>query len=139
MQKSVANYFYNYYYLFVFVITLSIFIYLYYCIRIYSTDYNGYYLADCQILTGTLSFFHDYLILTNDNDDIKVLIPKGKVIRSTTDGIVKIDVTGNKKNEFIAYQYDLDKTFHILKAKSVESRLYLAAIYAANSTNHKEV
>ncbi len=99
---------------------------------VYSLDFTGYRLSSCQQFSDTLFGFSRYLLLekVDDPSDVKVVVPTGVVVAINRVDIVVPDAA----NADLSYStYRIHKRFAEIRASSLESRLQLAALYAATS------
>jgi hypothetical protein len=95
---------------------------------LHSTSDLGFHLCDQQQLDDTLIGFTQYLLLTN-NDEMKVLVPRGIVQRSSGGQVaMKLAATFTCLE---MYSYDVHPRFRCLEAPCIASRLHLACLYAA--------
>ncbi|KAI8821026.1 uncharacterized protein EV422DRAFT_595226 [Fimicolochytrium jonesii] len=103
-----------------------------------SVEHMGYKLAATQQLPDTLPFFSHYLVLEQiTNDDfaaapVKLLVPDGDVVINGCATSVLLPSDANAKLEYFAY--DKHPRLDCFVAKSIVSRLHLAAIFAATGT-----
>jgi hypothetical protein len=114
--------------------------------RLASKDYAGYALAQQQQLADTLPGFSQYLVLEPSDallsqhpwgGPVKVLIPTGAVSRDEG-GVVSVRAAASAGAARSSCAFDVHARFGELRARSVASRLQLAALYAASDTGVAE-
>jgi hypothetical protein len=99
---------------------------------IVSCNFAGYVVLENQNLQG-LHGFNQYLLISNGMTT-RILIPEGNV-DSHSEQFVKITIPSQASAKVRYYWYDFNTIIPtLIHAPSIESRLYLALIFAANST-----
>jgi hypothetical protein len=98
-----------------------------------SLDYPNMVLSQSQQFAHTLPKFSKYLILENIDDETrkKLTVPLGEI--ELQDG-VNIIISGDCAITCSYYVYSIHQRFGILEASDVESRMYLASLYSACSS-----
>jgi hypothetical protein len=99
-----------------------------------SLDYPEMRLSHCQQLPDTLLGFHQYLILekTRGRQEKKILVPEGNIVVSE-EGSMDIETSVECDAHCKYYHFDMHQRMQLLESSDVEGRLYLAALYSANS------
>jgi hypothetical protein len=100
----------------------------------HSLDYPSMRLSRSQQFPHTLASFSKYLILecTSDENERKILIPHGKIELQNDVNIVIPNDCGISCSY---YSYSVHQRFGTLESSDIESRIYLACLYAACSTH----
>ena len=115
--------------------------------RLHSLDYEGYSLAPCQQLTDTLRGLTRYLVLEpgaglNEQHpwaaQVKLMVPVGYVSVSGGARVPLIFGSSACGAKRAYHTYDVHGRFAEVRARFVEARLYLAALYAACDTGVPE-
>jgi hypothetical protein len=97
-----------------------------------STEFSEYILCNCQQLDDCFDNFTSYMLLRK-RSELKLLLPKGDVVRSEGKAWVKChESASNSKRAY--YSYDAHERFDYFQAPDISSRLYLALIFCASST-----
>jgi hypothetical protein len=98
-----------------------------------SLDYPEMRLSECQQLPDTLLRFQQYLILerTTGHYEKKILVPEGKI--TVSEGRVEVERSEACEAQCMYYPFDIHQRLGLLESSNVEGRLYLAALYSANS------
>jgi hypothetical protein len=91
-------------------------------------------LSQSQQLSHTLAKFSNYLVLEHVNDESqkKLLIPRGQI---EVQQMVNIVTSSDCTVSCHYYTYDLHPRFGTIESSDVESRLFLASLFAACSTH----
>ena len=111
--------------------------------RLHSVDVNGYFLAEKQVIEGTLFGFNRYLVLENStgvapNLRFKILVPFIGAIAKHKDAdevvIETFDDSLLDSGSLKFHTFDVHPRLNWLTApSSTESRLFLASLHAATS------
>ncbi|CAE7941320.1 unnamed protein product, partial [Symbiodinium necroappetens] len=95
-----------------------------------SRDYRGYRLADTQKLADTLVDFDSYLVLQRIDTSlpsIKIIVQNAEVKEGVPLSL-NIDTDSSSIKEAVCF--DVHERFKHLQAETVQSRLFLASLYA---------
>ena len=104
---------------------------------LYSVDYAGYRLCECQQFENKMFCFSGYLLLQKEDQPIKVLIPRGRI--SVGNNLcctppIESSQPENCEECRSVYDYSVHPRFGHLEAGTTASRIHLAYVYAESST-----
>jgi hypothetical protein len=102
--------------------------------KVESLDHKGFHLAQSQRLVGTLRNFDEYLVLENDVDDVRVLIPTSRVRMVKGCDAVSTHSDDKSDSKRKCYSYTVNPRLQILEGSDIAAQLHLAALYAATAT-----
>jgi hypothetical protein len=98
-----------------------------------SLTFAGHKLCNIQQFDdGTLREFHNYLLLEDADDKLKMIVSQGIVSKKKS--VITTDVSDAFDAELKINVFEIHGRFKILRAKSIASRLQLAALYCATSS-----
>ena len=71
--------------------------------RLHSRNYRGFFMAGCQQLSDVMYNFEQYLVLEDDQDSIKVIVPIGTVTKSSHFIVINGPLTSDANRSHHAY------------------------------------
>ena len=109
--------------------------------RLHSKDFRGFILASEQQFSDMLNGFEQYLVLERTESDRAiqmVIIPEG-IVTQNNECLVEISGSSDCMVQRRLHAFDVCARFKMLKARCIEARLQLAALYAATGTELPEL
>lgn len=108
--------------------------------QLWSNEYTGWSLCREQLLLGTLTGFHRYLVLEQASKGelfhsrLAIIVPTGRVVRDAVVG-VNLHIDSSFDAKLSCQLFELHPRYRTLHAPDITGRLRLAALHAATTMN----